>query len=142
MTKRKSVFLIPLLATFCSCHSQQPDWSKSKNWKVYAITGQKIFNLSSDTLQALSRKALDNDSLHYFLSKATIVPKERTPVWMGAYLSSYETEDGKERKVEISDYGGFFYDESSGLYYALPRSLSDEWLDYISNQITQLRAQK
>ncbi|WP_188932197.1 hypothetical protein [Puia dinghuensis] len=142
MTKRKSLFLVAILATLCSCRAQQPDWSKSKNWKVYAITGQKIFNLSSDTLQALSRKALDNDSLHYFLSKATIVPKERTPVWMGAYLSSYETEDGKEKKVEISDYGGFFYDEASELYYVIPRSISNEWMDYISTQVTLLRSKK
>ncbi|GGB01557.1 hypothetical protein GCM10011511_26090 [Puia dinghuensis] len=61
---------------------------------------------------------------------------------MGAYLSSYETEDGKEKKVEISDYGGFFYDEASELYYVIPRSISNEWMDYISTQVTLLRSKK
>lgn len=141
MIIRINAFLFAIAMAFCSCHAQPPIWRKTKNWRVYAVAGQKIFSLSIDSLHALPGRRLDNDSVHFFIAKATIIPKERTPVWMGSYLSSYETEDGQMRKVEISTYGGFFYDESSGLYYVLPRGLSDEWLDYISNSITRLKSE-
>jgi len=140
MTIKVSSFLIVISFVFGSCHGQPPDWKKSRNWRVYAISGQRVFSVSVDTLSNLQSKLLDKDSLQYFLAKVTPIPKERTPVWMGSYLSSYETAEGSLKKVEISTYGGFFFDEASGKYYMLPRALSDRWLDYISNSITQLKS--
>ena len=139
MIKRTKVLLLILSAIFYSCHAQPPIWSKTRNWKIYALAGQKIFTLPIDSIRALKNKSLDNNIMQFFLTKAAIIPKERTPVWMGAYLASYETEDGNIRKVEVSAYGGFFYDESSSLYFLLPHSIRDEWINYISGSITLLK---
>lgn len=133
-----SICISALLLQFCK--GQPPNWQTSRNWKVYSTVGQKTFSYSIDTLQYIKSKNLNADSVKYFVDRATLVPKERTPMWMGNYLSSYEDATGKVRKVEISMYAGFFYDESSDLYYIVPAKLKNAWLNFISDNVMPLKA--
>src|ERR1700733_10657584 len=110
-----------------SCKGQPIEWSKTKNWKIYQGEGQQVFKYSIDTLKSLKSQTLNQDSVQLFLQQATLIPLERTPVWMGSYVGSYESSNGKIYKVEISTYGGFFYDESTEKYYTIPRGLSAQW---------------
>ena len=123
-------FLLSILYT-ASVQAQSPTWSATKNWKIYAGEGQQVFAYPIDTLKFLSCRKLDQDTLHQFLLGAQMLGKDRTPTWMGSYLASYESPNGKINKVEVSIYGGFFYDQSSGTYYQLPRGMINDWLAYI-----------
>jgi hypothetical protein len=131
------ISLMILFIGFCfvPCHAQKVQWSTTKNWKIYKGEGKQIFSYTIDTLKSLKSKILDKDSIQFFLQKSLPIPPEKTPVWMGSYLASYELPDGKTCKVEVSTYGGFFYDQSSGKYYSVPREWSPTWLNYITGNI-------
>jgi hypothetical protein len=141
MKHQKILIALFVLAFLCqSCRSQVTDWARTKHWKIYSIAGQRVFKISKDSLQNLPSSDLDGDSLRYFLSVTKTIPLDQTPVWMGSWLSSYESTNGRINKVEISTYGGFFYDEASSKYYEVPRELSAPWRIYINNRITKLKA--
>jgi len=67
-----------------------------------------------------------------FVRDVLPVPNDSTPVWMGAYVATCSL-DGKEVKVEISTYGGFFYCEADREIYEIPAPLKNEWQDYIAS---------
>jgi hypothetical protein len=137
----KPLFTLLTLGLLCqSCNSQIPDWSRTNHWKIYPIAGQGVFKITKDSLQRLRSSCLDGDTLRAFLASSRPIPADQTPVWMGSWLSTYESSDGKVNKVEISTYGGFFYDEASSKYYEVPRDVANAWRNFISDRITGLRA--
>jgi len=132
--KTFSAFLFITIG-FLSCKAQHEPWPKTKNWKVYKGEGQQVFSYSIDTLNSIPSKRLNQDSIQFFLENMVQVSDTTHPIWMGSYLASYESSAGKVHKVEVSIYGGFFYDESSGKYYNLPRQFNAKWLAFITGNM-------
>jgi hypothetical protein len=129
-------FLI-LLLLLTAVHSvAQTDWSKTSNWKIYRVPGPAVFKITIDSLNRLDSRPLQKDSLMSFLATCTILPDSINPLWMGGWVATYES-TGKTHKLEISSYGAFFYDQSSGRFYQIPMALKDDWMTYI-NQVLSL----
>ncbi|HTQ65780.1 MAG TPA: hypothetical protein VMI12_13345 [Puia sp.] len=64
------------------------------------------------------------------LKNCSIWPKEKTSVWMGLYVATYSDEKKNIRKIDISVYGGFFWDENSKSYYEVEDLLKSNWADF------------
>jgi hypothetical protein len=120
---------------FPACKAQQASWSDTKNWKVYVSAGPAVFTIPADSLSLKKSNSLNDDSVQFYLKSVQPLPKDREPTWMGAWLGSYETSDGKLRKIEIGTYGGYFYDVSSDRYFSLPRPLIRPWQKFIAKNI-------
>lgn len=60
---------------------------------------------------------------------------------MGAYVTSCIV-DHKMRKIDISSYGGFFYDETDKKYYGIQQQMQKEWLDYLAACAGSVPSQK
>jgi hypothetical protein len=118
---------------------QKMDWGKSRDWKLYDIHTNKAFAYSSDTLQNFKCIELPQDSMQTFLKELTEISKDDSPVWMGLYVATCKLEDGLLRKIDISVYGGFFYDENSKTYFQLQKIFSDNWLNYLREKGTELQ---
>jgi hypothetical protein len=106
-----------LAFSFVSAFSQEMDWHKTSNWKLYDFGGKKPFAYTVDSLSAFEHIDLNDDSLHYFLNAAALWPKDKVASWMGCFVVSCEGIDHKMRKIDVSVYGGFFYDEGDSRYY-------------------------
>ena len=113
-------------------------WENTKNWKLYNIRAKGGFSYSSDTLKYFKHVSLNGDTMKVFLHSVTEIPLDKTPVWMGYYISSCQLEDGTMIKIEISQYGGFFYDDREKQYYQLTMSKRQEWLKYLSSRAIEL----
>ena len=74
-----------------------------------------------------------------FLKNVTKLPEGKNPVWMGAYVSSCQLADGSHIKIEISQYGSFFYLERDSRYYQLRDEVRDSWLPYLTAKWLQLK---
>jgi hypothetical protein len=117
-------------------------WNKATDWKIYNIYNQRAFDYPIDTLSNFPSYRLKTDSMQDLLSAVVLVKKEIEPVWMGYYIASCRLPDGTLRKIEISNYGGFFYDEKEKLYYQLPLERRKDWLNYLSDCGATLPADK
>jgi hypothetical protein len=132
----KSISILLILGfAIPACKAQTEPWSKTKNWKVYAGGGSTVFTVPTDSLGSIQNRPLDRDSVQFYLKQMQPLPKDRKPTWMGAWLGSYETSEGKLRKVEFGAYGGYFYDVSTDKYFALPRPLIRPWQSFIARNI-------
>lgn len=114
------------------CFSQNINWKDAKNWRLYDLRSGSAFNYSLDTLKKFRSIDLDPDTMHIFLSEVIEWPKSKTSLWMGLYVATCELPEREIRKIEISVYGGFFYDDLTKTYFQLPSSDRDDWLDYFS----------
>ena len=114
------------------CLSQNINWKDAKNWKLYDLRNGSAFNYSVDTLKNFKSADLDYDTMHTFLSDVIEWPKSKSSLWMGLYVVTCELPLGEIRKIEISVYGGFFYDDLTKKYFQLPLSVRNNWLDYFS----------
>jgi hypothetical protein len=127
---------IVLLAIFRPGQCQ--DFSGAHHWKVYYINGSNIFAYSKDTLKNFPYQPLNDDSMHIFLAEITEIPGNDAPVWMGQpNVASFETA-GVISKIDISQYGGFFYDEGLRKYFQISKEKVPYWLDYIRNAILSI----
>ena len=108
-------------------------WDSTKNWKIYKLQNfRRVFTIPADSLQYLESKPLNDDSMHMYFSDTKELPSIN-PMWMGCYLTSYETSDAKIRKAIISHYGGFFYCQPENAYFQVSSNLQQDWLNYLSN---------
>jgi hypothetical protein len=112
--------------------AQELDWQKANNWKIYSINQFAVFNYPPDTLKNFRSVDLNDDTIKSFLIKVRKLSKEESPVWMGLYFLTCQILNEPVRKVEVSVYGGFFYDEFTKTYYELPEEIRGSWLDYLS----------
>ena len=76
--------------------------------------------------------AMNQDSMAFFVRSATLLNTKAPLIWMGGYVATCKI-DGSFRKVELSRYGGYFYDEKTSAYYQLPSEKIDAWLAFIQN---------
>jgi len=104
-------------------------WKKAHSWKLYN-TGDSSFVISLDSLNGHKYYQLNPDSMMYFLDSVTLLPNDIQPAWMGVYLTTCVI-DGEIRKVLISYYAGFFYDDKSRRYYQLASSKKNDWRNYL-----------
>lgn len=73
------------------------------------------------------------------MNKAKQLHKAADAAWMGAYLVSYQLADGKPRKLIVSTYGGFMFDECTKTFWELPAFLRDDWREYWEELSGRLR---
>lgn len=109
---------------------QVTQFNNAKNWKLYNVADENVFQYRLDTLKNFSYQQLSDDTLRYFMSELSELPANEPQIWMGAYVATFEIGDAK-RKLEISHYGGILYDESSKRHYQIAESRIQEWLSYI-----------
>jgi len=121
--------------------AQDTKWNETKNWKLYKLNNRAAFNYSADTLRHFKSLALSDSVMQGFLSSVSVWPLEKKSVWMGLLVATYETGDNKLCKVNISNYGGFFFDENSKSYYQLPESLRNDWIKYLNGELDKLFAE-
>jgi len=110
------------------------DWDKTKDWKLYHVRSKEAFTYSLDTLNAFKSISLGQDSMMSFLKNVTQIPQGKNPVWMGAYVATCQLQNGSVVKIEISQYGGFFYVESERQYYELAQNVRDSWLPFLTSK--------
>ena len=134
----KYLFLFITLFVITKCFSQNISWKEAKNWKLYNIRSSSAFSYSLDTLKNFKSIHLDYDTMHTFLSDVVEWPKNKSSLWMGLYVATCELPGLEVRKIEISVYGGFFYDDLTKTYYQLPLSARNDWLNYISDNSKRL----
>ncbi|HVW62259.1 MAG TPA: hypothetical protein VHC48_19545 [Puia sp.] len=126
------------LVIFNITFGQSSLFERSTHWRLYGITGSNLFKYRIDTLGSFPYAALTDDSIHYFLNDASVWPPGDPPVWMGSHIGTYIFE-GIERKVDISLYGGFFFDEKSQTYYQIADSKIDNWQSYIRRSFMRIK---
>jgi hypothetical protein len=122
--------------------AQEINWKNTKNWKLYKLNSRAAFSYPADTLHHFESVNLNDDTIRDFLCTASIWPKEKKTVWMGLLIATYETENNQLRKINISNYGGFFFDDFTGKYYELPERVRDQWMNYLNEKLDKLFAQE
>ncbi len=126
---RFSLFLVSGLLAGCHSPGQVPDWSKAAQWMIYNVQSDHVWKLPPDSLDHFVHQQLSNDSMSLYLSGAKAVSLH-SPVWMGVYITTCVMDD-KKRKIDISTYGGFFYDESRRAYYQIPVERQKGFYDFL-----------
>jgi len=133
------VLSLTLSATIAAI-AQPTKWQKASSWTLYNIRGVKFYKVDLDSLERYSRRPLNDDSMRSFLSQSVELPPEKAPMWMGAYVTSCII-DQKRHKIDISSYGGFFFDESNNKFYSLPQNIEKDWLNYLADCAGSLTTQ-
>lgn len=131
------IFSYILMGIFLNVN-QSIVWKDTKDWNVYKTGNASIFKISVDSLNSYPKYRLNEDSIAFFLDTVVLYPQKIRPVWMGGFLVSCKY-NGQVRKVLVSSYGGFFYDQSSGHYFQIPIGKKDEWFGYINGCLASLR---
>jgi hypothetical protein len=132
------LILILIFQASMSAKAQEVDWSKTRNWKIYALNNNEAYFYSVDTLYNFKNARMDDSSVTSYLSHAIPWSKGKSGTWMGLYIASYETPDRQIRKVVISSYGGFLFDSWSRRYYELPKELRKSWNDFIMENLQKV----
>jgi len=131
----KNILLAFVVLAFT--HNQSPiNWKQTSHWRLYKINGVQ-FSISADSLSLFKNYQLQSDSIVTFLHGVEAIPADARPVWMGGFVATC-LYDGKIRKILISSYGGFFYDQTSGTFFQLPAQMKDDWLQYINSCLSAL----
>jgi len=131
-----SGLLMSVLTTSC-----QVNWNKTSNWTLYRYQGHGLFSISIDSLHSFQNIPLSQDSIQFFLSQVAIKHPRANTQWMGGYIVTCQIE-GSLRKVVISNYGGFFYDQLTKSYYQIPTEKIDDWLSFIQNAYLNMIGKK
>jgi len=125
-------------AIFAFYHvKSQVNWQQSTQWRLYKIQESVQFSISADSLSLFKNYQMRSDSMLYFLRSVDPMPADARPVWMGGFAATCLYE-GKIRKILISAYGGFFYDQASNKFFQLPGQEKDEWMQYINGCLSTL----
>jgi hypothetical protein len=120
-----SSLLISVLTSSCQVH-----WEKTTNWKLYRYQGNELFSISLDSLYSFQYIPLAQDTMDNYMSQVKIKYPKAATRWMGGYVATCQS-DGGLRKVVLSNYGGFFYDQKANAYYQLPSEKIDDWLSFL-----------
>lgn len=110
--------------------AQTPSWNQTTKWTLYNTNSTKFYKISADSLSNYPNRLLNTDSMQLFLLHVTALQSDKPPIWMGAFVTSCMV-DGKLRKIDISRYGGFFFDETDRKFYEVSESVQKDWLNYL-----------
>ncbi|MEO6547896.1 MAG: hypothetical protein ABIN94_07840 [Ferruginibacter sp.] len=141
MNKILCILLFGVLTSPILCCGQEIDWKTTSNWKLYNIHNKAGFKYPVDSLTFFKSVRLDDASMASFLVPSSIWPKEKTSLWMGLFVASFETPGKEIRKIIISSYGGFFYDPAGKRYYELKEGDRNGWYQFINDNAAKLDAQ-
>ncbi|MEO5894064.1 MAG: hypothetical protein ABIQ31_27655 [Ferruginibacter sp.] len=131
--KKLIVFLVVLVLTV-KLNAQNIDWKNATNWQLYNTREIAAFDFTLATLKEFRSIPLNLDTMQAFLEKTEQWPKEKYSMWSGLYVVTCELPNAGTRNIEISVYGGFFYDDKTKRYYQLPLEIRNDWLEYLSNK--------
>jgi hypothetical protein len=135
----KSIVILTISYLFLNFHIQaQNPLLQTKDWTIYKIQGHGLFAYSVNTLKNFSSYHLQDDSVKFHLNNAAELSPKGPVVWMGGYVVSY-VQEGQLQKAEVSNHGGYIYDEKTGKYFEIPTELRPAWLAFFINSYTQLR---
>jgi hypothetical protein len=129
--KHLQIILAVFSSIFCNAQS---NWKITSDWKIYSVADRLIFKVPVDSLLNIKHRQLDNDSIQHYLAVATRMKDSVQPIWMGGFLLSYQYE-GQAYEIQLSVYGGFFFDHRLNYYYEVPKSISIHLLTYINRKI-------
>jgi hypothetical protein len=115
----------------CQLSGQDSDWRTATQWTIYNVQSDHVWKLPLDSLDRYVHQPLSNDTMSLYLSGAKAFSPHGV-VWMGVYITSCML-DNKKRKIDISTYGGFFYDESRRTYYQIPVERQKGLYDFLGN---------
>ena len=106
--------------------AQDDSLRNSSSWKIYLATkAQK--QLGMDSLNNLPSGNLNMDSVKFFLSTTTKLPRDQWSVWMGEYICTARLQDDTPRKLIVSVFGGFFLDPKTMTYYTVSDNVKQRW---------------
>jgi hypothetical protein len=125
------LFLSTLMAA-CQVH-----WSQTADWKMYSYQGYLVLRLPVDSLNQYKTLQLNQDSITRYVTSAKPLDSKTPLVWMGGYIATC-TLNGTVRKVDLSSYGGYFYDEKTNSYYQMPTEQIDAWLSFLKSSYMTL----
>jgi len=140
MQKMKWIEVLAVIILSVDVHTNvrgQVLWKNAQSWKLYD-EGDSSFSLSVDSLKGLRYYQLNTDSMKCFLDSVTLLPNDVQPASMGAYLTTC-TFEGATRKVLISYYAGFFYDENTKRYYQISSLKRADWRNYLDACLTSVQ---
>jgi len=132
------ILVIAIALLTGKCEAQQPYWAKTSYWTIYEIHDGNAFSYSIDTLNAFKGHRLDDSTIHEFLVGTTKLTAEKTPVWMGMYVTTLKMPDGSTTKAEISVYGGFFFIEKLQQYFEVSDENKEAWLKFWHDELERL----
>jgi hypothetical protein len=138
----KLFYTIILLMSLSKLFSQEINWAKTSNWKLYDSHGLKGYDLTPEKLTGINNDSLNIDSVRDFLSVVSVLPSDNPPVWMGHYIASCKTQNGAIKIIYISTYGGFFYDAAEKKYYQLLPDKTKDWLEYFSEKEASIQSSR
>jgi hypothetical protein len=121
----------------CTISTCQIRWVKAGQWTLYAFEGNDQFKVSMDSLYNLDTLTLNQDSMAYYLFSAEIKHPSAPLIWMGGYIATCQL-NGVVRKIEISNYGGFFFDEKTKAYYHIASDKAESWNAYLQQSFLTL----
>jgi hypothetical protein len=128
---------LALLLLNTTLGNAQINWKETSDWKIYNPGRLNIFTLPIDSLAFLRSRSLQGDSVRQLLDSVKSLPRAIRPAWMGGFLITYVFH-GEVRKLEISSYGGFFYDQGSKTYFQLPAEKKDRWFTYLNHCLSEI----
>ena len=120
---------ILLSTVMASC---QVHWQEASDWTMYSYQGYLALKLPADSLKQYKHLRMNQDSMMAFVTSAQRLARKDPFVWMGGYIATCNL-DGTLRKIDLSSYGGFFYDEKSSTYYQMSPEKTDSWLSFLKN---------
>lgn len=134
-------FVFLLFVNSVSVGQSDSTWLKGKQWRLYYVGPQEVYDLKADSLAKLTFEELNTDTVISFLKDATLIPKDRSSgvVWMGSFWVSYVAGQ-RTSLLRVSRYGGFFIDESNGSYYELPIWETPQWLAFFTRAALELQS--
>jgi hypothetical protein len=138
---KRGIVIIMFIFSAVAASAQVVNWKTTKNWKLYKLNSRMAFSYPVDTLCNFESVNLNDDTIRNFLSTASVWPKEKKTVWMGLFVATYETEKNELRKVNISNYAGFFFDETTNKYYEVTEGVRNEWMNYLNDALGKLLSQ-
>jgi hypothetical protein len=135
------VCLIVSLQFVALCSCGQVQWNQSSDWTIYQSQAHDLFKVPIDSLNSLDTLRLDKDTVESYLSSIELIHPKAAVAWMGGYIATCKI-DGIRRKIELSNYGGFFYDEKTNAFYRVQKDKIDAWVDYLQNSYLTLLKRK
>jgi len=133
------LFLIILASLTFHISKSQVIWKETKDWKIYNVSSRAMNKIRLDSLSKIKYYRLNPDTVQTFLHSVNDIPKDSTPLaWMGGVLATYSYQ-GKTRKVQISSYGGWFFDQETKSYFEVPQDQAVEWYSYISDCLVSIQ---
>ena len=138
----KSLLTIILAFVFQISFGQQIRWEHCSDWHLYKTADKRENAFPGDSLYKIKNVSLNADSVKYYLKSAVLWPKDKTMLWMGFFVLSCSDNAKKLHKVDISLYGGFFYDEAGQRYYEIQKEKQDAWLQYLNDNMQRFSESK